>query len=65
MFNEYGMSVAARQHLADLRREAEADRLASACPKRQRRRRVLRTAASVPAGSRRRWRGGLAWFFGY
>ena len=64
MYNEYGMSIEARLRLAELRREAAAGRLASACPKRERRGALLRPALSASPVARPRWRARLAWLFG-
>ena len=64
MYDEYGISIEARLRLVELRREAAADRLASACPRRERRRGAFRRAPSVSPVVRRRWRGRLAWLSG-
>ena len=65
MFNEYAMSVEARQHLAELRREAESDRVASACRKAARRHKATGKAPPLSSAVPRRWRARLAWLLGY
>lgn len=65
MYNEYGMSMAARQRLVELRREAEEGRLVAACAKRVRRRKELGRPAPASALPRRRWRAGLGRLLGY
>ncbi len=63
MEHDYGLRLLAEQRIAQRRQEAEADRLAAACRKRNRERAAAARAPTEPSLGRRRWRARLAWLF--